>query len=59
VTGEEEEQPAVVEEPAVVEQPAVAPASPPALDLGRAEAILTEVLDDLGTAHHRPFSRLS
>src|SRR4051812_25027166 len=31
----------------------------PALDAARAAAILSEVLDDLGTAHHRPFSRLS
>ena len=28
-----------------------------ALDVDRAEAILTGVLDDLGSAHHRPFSR--
>jgi hypothetical protein len=27
------------------------------LDVERAEAILTGVLDDLGSAHHRPFSR--
>jgi hypothetical protein len=60
----------VVEE-ATTEQPAApaeehAPAtedddasSEASLDLGRAEAILTEVLDDLGSARHRPFSRLS
>jgi hypothetical protein len=30
---------------------------PAALDVERAEAILTGVLDDLGSAHHRPFSR--
>ena len=29
----------------------------PALDPDRTVAILTEVLDDLGAAHHRPFSR--
>ena len=29
----------------------------PALDPHRTVAILTEVLDDLGAAHHRPFSR--
>ncbi len=34
----------------------VAPAEP-ALDGDRAEAILAGVLDDLGSAHHRPFSR--
>ena len=34
----------------------VAPALP-ALDGERARAILTGVLDDLGAAHHRPFSR--
>jgi hypothetical protein len=63
----------VVEEPAVAEPPAEepvadahtavvepeAPAPDLSLDLGRAEAILTEVLDDLGFARHRPFSRLS
>jgi hypothetical protein len=35
-------------------QTALAPAP---LDAERAEAILTGVLDDLGSAHHRPFSR--
>jgi hypothetical protein len=30
---------------------------PAVLDVERAEAILTGVLDDLGSAHHRPFSR--
>ncbi len=30
---------------------------PTSLDAERAEAILTGVLDDLGSAHHRPFSR--
>jgi hypothetical protein len=29
----------------------------PAIDGERTVAILTEVLDDLGAAHHRPFSR--
>jgi hypothetical protein len=37
-------------EPETERQPAV-------LDVERAEAILTGVLDDLGSAHHRPFSR--
>jgi hypothetical protein len=31
--------------------------TPVPLDAGRAEAILAGVLDDLGSAHHRPFSR--
>jgi hypothetical protein len=42
--------------------PAPDPTPPPqiraaALDPSRTTAILTEVLDDLGAAHHRPFSR--
>jgi hypothetical protein len=37
--------------------PAAAPASDAGLDTERTIAILTEVLDDLGAAHHRPFSR--
>jgi hypothetical protein len=39
--------------------PAPTPAAAPAggLDAGRAEAILVGVLDDLGAARHRPFSR--
>ncbi len=40
--------------------PAPEPPPPPqirALDPERTVAILTEVLDDLGSAHHRPFSR--
>ena len=40
--------------------PAPQPPPPPqieVLDPGRTVAILTEVLDDLGSAHHRPFSR--
>jgi hypothetical protein len=42
-------------EPAAVEaEPEPRPAP---LDVERAEAILTGVLDDLGAAHHRPFSR--
>jgi hypothetical protein len=35
----------------------VAVEPPVPLDAARAEAILTGVLDDLGSAHHRPFSR--
>jgi hypothetical protein len=40
--------------------PVPQPPPPPqikALDCARTVAILTEVLDDLGAAHHRPFSR--
>jgi hypothetical protein len=33
------------------------PAAEPAIDGERATAVLTSVLDDLGAAHHRPFSR--
>jgi len=33
------------------------PPQPASLDAGRAEAILVGVLDDLGAARHRPFSR--
>jgi hypothetical protein len=50
-------------EPAAPAPEAATPAPEPAetepapLDAGRAEAILTGVLDDLGAAHHRPFSR--
>jgi hypothetical protein len=29
----------------------------PAFDPERAESVLAEVLDHLGAAHHRPFSR--
>jgi hypothetical protein len=51
----------VAVEPEPVAQPDPAPVEPepqPApLDVERAEAILTGVLDDLGSAHHRPFSR--
>jgi hypothetical protein len=45
-------------EPVAPEPEPVAEESQPArLDPARAEAILTGVLDDLGSAHHRPFSR--
>jgi hypothetical protein len=44
-------------EEAVVEEAAVAVVASPALDPDRAEVILTGVLDDLGSARHRPFSR--
>ena len=45
-------------EPLVAAEPEAEPEPGPApLDAERAEAILTGVLDDLGSAHHRPFSR--
>ena len=48
----------VVEAPAPAPPPAAAAPPPaPALDPVRAEAALTTVLDTLGAAHHRPFSR--
>ncbi len=40
----------------IVEMPAAAPV-PPGLAPAHAEEILCAVLDDLGAAHHRPFSR--
>jgi hypothetical protein len=54
------EEPPVVESPPVVEEPVAEAASPePPEHLGpeRIEAVLVGVLDDLGSAHHRPFSR--
>lgn len=45
-------------EPVAVEpEPEPVALAEPALDGNRAEAILAGVLDDLGSAHHRPFSR--
>lgn len=45
-------------EPVAVEpEPEPVALAEPALDGDRAEAILAGVLDDLGSAHHRPFSR--
>ena len=38
-------------------QPSVTEPEPPAIDEERAAAILSGVLDTLGAAHHRPFSR--
>ena len=61
-----EAEPVAVPEPApepVVPEPepepvvAAAPPPAPALDPAKAEAALTGVLDTLGAAHHRPFSR--
>jgi hypothetical protein len=49
---------AVEPEPVPTEpEPVEAEPQPARLDAERAEAILTGVLDDLGSAHHRPFSR--
>jgi hypothetical protein len=46
------------EPPAPSVEPAERSSTTPApLSTGRAEEILTGVLDDLGAAHHRPFSR--
>jgi hypothetical protein len=44
-------------EPVAAEPEAEPEPGPAPLDAVRAEAILTGVLDDLGSAHHRPFSR--
>jgi hypothetical protein len=56
VEPEPEPEPAVVEPEPVAVEPEPEP-QPAPLDAERAEAILTGVLDDLGSAHHRPFSR--
>jgi hypothetical protein len=48
--------PVAVEPEPVAVEPDPEP-QPAPLDVERAEAILTGVLDDLGAAHHRPFSR--
>jgi hypothetical protein len=48
---------AVEPEPVAVEPEPEPEPQPAVLDVERAEAILTGVLDDLGSAHHRPFSR--
>jgi hypothetical protein len=53
-----EPEPIVEPEPVPTEpEPVEAEPQPARLDAERAEAILTGVLDDLGSAHHRPFSR--
>jgi len=44
-------------EPGAAAVPTADANEPGPLDAGRAEAILAGVLDDLGAAHHRPFSR--
>jgi hypothetical protein len=47
-----------VPEPVAVAEPEPEPvATPETLDDARVEAVLVGVLDDLGSAHHRPFSR--
>ncbi|WP_187369132.1 hypothetical protein [Baekduia soli] len=48
-------EPAAEPEPVAAEPEA--PEAPQALDDERVEAVLAGVLDDLGAAHHRPFSR--
>jgi hypothetical protein len=53
-------EPEAVVEPVAVVEPEPEPAPDPALpafDDERLEAVLVGVLDDLGSAHHRPFSR--
>jgi hypothetical protein len=52
-----EPEPVVVEPEPVAVEPEPVAVEPVPLDAERAEAILTSVLDDLGSAHHRPFSR--
>ena len=54
VEPEPEPEPVAAEPEPVAVEPEPQPAP---LDVERAEAILTGVLDDLGAAHHRPFSR--
>jgi hypothetical protein len=50
---EPEPEPVAIIEP----EPDAVAAPEPALDHARVEAVLVGVLDDLGSAHHRPFSR--
>jgi len=47
----------VAEAPAPGPEPEPAPAPAPRIEPERAQAALTSVLDTLGAAHHRPFSR--
>jgi hypothetical protein len=44
-------------DPNPVDEPEPVASAPESLDGDRVQAILTGVLDDLGSAHHRPFSR--
>jgi hypothetical protein len=46
-----------VESPAVVEEPGPAPITVARLDEATALEALERALDELGSAHHRPFSR--
>jgi hypothetical protein len=49
---------AAPEPPEAIEEPAIeGEITAAALDAERMEAVLVSVLDDLGSAHHRPFSR--
>jgi hypothetical protein len=58
LAAEHEPEPFAAEpEPVAAESETEAEPGPAPLDPERAEAILTGVLDDLGSAHHRPFSR--
>jgi hypothetical protein len=55
-----EAEPAAMVEPVAAAEPVVEPEpepAAPALDADGVEAVLVGVLDDLGSAHHRPFSR--
>jgi hypothetical protein len=54
---EPEPEPAPIEEPPEPEPDEPLPAAEEPLDGDRAVAVLTEALDNLGAAHHRPFSR--
>ena len=52
-----ETQPTMGEPALAPEVPAAADEPPAAFDPDHVEAVLVSVLDDLGAAHHRPFSR--
>jgi len=54
---EPEPEPDAIVEPEPAPEPVVVPEPVDALDADGAQAILVAVLDDLGAAHHRPFSR--
>jgi outer membrane biosynthesis protein TonB len=54
--GEPEPEPVAIVEPDPEPEPEPAPAAE-VLDDAHVEAVLVGVLDDLGAAHHRPFSR--
>jgi hypothetical protein len=46
-----------IEEPVPEAPPDSEPPDPAALDAARSQAVLEDMLEHLGTAHHRPFSR--